>query len=497
MHNLISPLQKYSPKDWAGLTTKNHIGAMWGESPIITSNLVDNIYDVNLGLDLDRFMDQFPTMELERDAPFEWFLNNASPFKTLPLVQYYTDSALSVQGTTPGIGLSRFYLEFPDRVFEAMDILGYGYTEKETYQFRVVEDPKPNGNNWIYTVELVTGDYTLFANAADLVEGTRFLKLYTVAEQTLSERGSSSITFSAPFRMQNRCSFMRAEYMVPGNMIDQKENEPLGFFFIDAEGKRHTTWINKLDYDFLVQFKRMKNMALLYGKNNKTSQGTYGMKGESGYEIRMGSGLMEQIAPSNLHYYSTFNIDVLSDILMSLSVGKLPEDQRRFVLGTGEWGMRQFHKAVETKAVTFAPSREEIRIGGKLTNMSYGGQFKKYTFLNGIEIELMHIPFLDDPSLGSPMHPDGGLLSSYEYMILDFGTSQGKPNIQKVSVKGANDIFRYIPGLRDPFSAGGMGSSSPSMTVSPVDGYKVLRAHTLGLKVHNPMRIARFIPVLS
>jgi hypothetical protein len=500
MHNNINPLQKYSPKDWSGLTTKNHIGAMWGEQPIMVSNLVDNIYDVNLGLDLDRFMDQFPSMEIERDAPFEWMLNNASPFKNIPLVQYYTNVALDASSNTatPGIGLSRFYLEFPDRIFEAMDVIGYGYTEKETYQFRITEDPKPNGSNWVYTVELVTGDYSLFAKAEDLVAGQRFVKMYAPAEQTLSERGSSSITFSSPFRMQNRCTFIRGEYMVPGNMIDQKENEPLGFFFIDALGKRHSTWINKLDYDFLVQFKRQKAMLQLYGKANKTSQGTYGMKGESGYEIRMGSGLYEQIAPSNVHYYSTFNIDVLSDILMSLSVGKLPEDSRRFVLGTGEYGMRQFHQAVETKAVTFAPSREEIRINGTLNNMGYGGQFKRYSFLNGIEIELMHIPFLDDPSLNPIKHPNGGCLSSYEYLILDFGTSQGKPNIQKVNVKGANDIFRYIPGLRDPFSPGGLGgNSAPSMTVSSVDGYKVMRAHTCGLKVHNPMRIARFIPVLS
>jgi hypothetical protein len=496
--NKINQLQLTMPKDWSGLTTKNHIGAMWGEQPIITSNLISNIFDVNLALDIERFMDQFPTMEIERDAPFEWFLNNASLYRTVPLVNYYTDVNLSAQGTTPGIGHSKFYLEFPDRLFEYSDVIGYGYTEKETYQMRVDDEPRPNGTNWVYTVSLVTGDSNLYVPSTDLVAGVRFLKLYALAEQTLSQRGTSSVTFTSPFKMQNRLSFMRAEYMVPGNMIDQKENEPLGFFFIDADGKRHTTWINKLDYDFLVQFKRMKNLGILYGKSNKNSQNTYQMKGTSGYEIRTGSGLLEQIAPSNIHYYNTFNIDVLSDIMMSLSVGKLPEDQRRFVLGTGEYGMRQFHKAVETKAVTFAPSREEIRIGGSLNNMSYGGQFKKYSFLNGIEIELMYLPFLDDPSLGSPMHPDGGLVSSYEYMILDFGTSNGKPNIQKVTAKNANDIFRYIPGLRDPFSPGGLkASSGPSMTVSPLDGYQVLRATTFGVKVHNPMRIARFIPQLA
>lgn len=492
---ILNQLQKFEPKDWSGLTTENHLGAMFGLQPILVSDIIDNIYDVNLGLDLDRFMDQFPVMEIERDAPFEWLLNTQSPFKNIPLINYY-DSTLVSQPTQPGIGFSAFWVEFPDRIFEATDVLGFGYTEKETYQLRVMSDPKPNGSNWLYQVQLVTGDSSLFVPTSLLTAGVRFVKMYSAVEQTLSPRGSSSITHSSPFRMQNRCSMIRAEYMVPGNMIDAGENKPLGFYFVDATGKKQMTWIGKLDYDFMVQFKRQKAMLQLYGISNKTSQGTYTLKGESGYEIKMGAGILQQISPSNIHYYNTFDIDVVSDILMSLSVGKLPEDARRFVLGTGEYGMRQFHKAVETKAVTFGPNRTESRITGSNFDMKYSGQFKKYGFINGIEIELVHIPFLDDPSLNPTPHPDGGLLSSYEYLILDFGTSAGKPNIQKVQVKNNHEIMRYIPGLRDPFSPYN-NQTKPSMTVSKVDGYEVMKAYIGGIKVHNPMRMARLIPNLS
>lgn len=495
MSQVINELQKFSPRDWSGLTTKNHIGAMYGEQPIIVSQLISKIYDVNLGLDLDRFMDQFPAMELEADVPFEWFLTNNSPFKNIPLIQYYTDVALSAQGATPGIGGSRFWLEFADRIFEATDVIAPASYAKETYQFRVMSDPRPNGSNWIYEVSLVTGDDTLSVPTSLLTNGARFVKMYALVEQTLSQRGSSSLTFTSPFRMQNRCSFMRKEYLVPGNMIDQKDNAPVGFFFIDNHGNRQVTWLNTLDYNFMIDFRRMKSMLQLYGKSMKNTQGAYTMKGESGYEIRTGFGLLDQISPSNIHYYSTFNIDVLTEILMSLSVGKLPEDQRRFVLGTGEYGMLQFHKAVEAKAVSFAPSREEIRIAGKMNEMHYGGQFKKYSFINGLEIELMHIPFLDDPSLCADQHPDGGILSSYEYLILDFGTTNGQPNIQKVNLKNS-EVFKYIPGLRDPFTPNNP-ATKPGMTVSKVDGYEVMKSWGGGMKVHNPMRIARFIPNLS
>lgn len=495
MYEKISPLQKFEPKDWSGLTTENHLGAMWGQQPILINETIDNIFDVNLGLDLDRFMDQFPTMEIESDSPFEWLLNTQSPFKSITLVDYW-DSTLAAKPTQPGVGNSEFYLEFSDKIFAGVDLIAPSSYAKETYQLQILGEPIASGTNWVYRVRLMTGDSNLFMPASELVAGvTKFVKMFAPVEQTLSQRGSNSIMHSSPFRMQNRCSMIRAEYMVPGNMIDKKENAPLGFYFVDAEGKKHTTWLSKLDYDFMVQFKRQKAMLGLYAKQNKTSQGTYLTKGESGYEIKMGSGLYEQISPSNVHYYSTFNIDVLSDILMSLSVGKLPEDRRKFVFGTGEYGMRAFHRSVETKSTTFSPNKIEMRFSGSMDNLKYSGQFKAYGFINGIEVELMYIPFLDDPSLCSVNHTDGGLLSSYEFLLLDFGTSQGKPNIQKVTVKGQSEGMRYIPGMRDPFTPN--TPTSPTMTASKVDGYEVMKWYTGGVKVHNPMRIARFIPNIA
>jgi len=156
--------------------------------------------------------------------------------------------------------------------------------------------------------------------------------------------------------------------------------------------------------------------------------------------------------------------------------------------------MYQFHKAIQAKSVTYGPNRTEMRYSGDVNNMKYSGQFVGYGFINGIEISLMHIPFLDDPALNPQVHPDGGLLSSYEYLILDFGTSNGSPNIQKVQVKGVDEIFKYIPGMRDPFTPG--SQKTPSMTVSSVDGYELHRMYIGGVKVHNPLRVARYLPNL-
>ena len=58
----ISPLQKYEPKDFTGLVTENHLGAMYQQEPILVSNLIEHIYRVNIGEDIVSFMDKFPTL---------------------------------------------------------------------------------------------------------------------------------------------------------------------------------------------------------------------------------------------------------------------------------------------------------------------------------------------------------------------------------------------------------------------------------------------------
>ncbi len=490
----ISALQKFEPTDYQGLVTENNLGQMGMLSPILVNKTIDNIYEVNVGLDLDRFMDQFPTLELDDDLPFEWSLNSQSQFKNTPLIAFY-DSTLSSQPASPGIGNTDVWFEFPDKLFSEIDVFAPADYGKETYQWQIKEW-RPSGSNHLYRASLMTGDSNLFQPATELVAGKRFVKMFSPVEQTLSQRGSNSVTHSSPFRMQNRLSMIRKEFMVPGNMIDKKANNPIAFPFVDASGKVQATWLGKLDYDYMVEFKRQKAMLGLYAKANKNSQGAYIQKGESGYEIKMGSGIYEQISPSNVHYYSSFNIDVLSDILMTLSVGKLPQDRRKFVLGTGEYGMRAFHRSVETKSVAYGPNRIEMRFSGSMDDLKYGGQFTAFGFINGIEVTLMYIPFLDDPSLCATQHPDGGLLSSYEFLILDFGTQQGNPNIQKVTLKGGKgEMNRYIPGLRDPFTPNSSGTHG-AMTVSKVDGYEIIKAYIGGTKIHNPMRCARFIPNL-
>jgi len=488
---LISPLQKYEPKDWSGLTTENHLGALFAQEPQFISKVIEQIYKVNLGGDdIVSFLDQFPTEYVQDDVPFKWMLQGADE-KNIALVAAYSDVSGTALMAKPGYGLGTFVMVFPEKLFYATDVI---VGEKpDLYKLRVVKDPEPyDGSNWACTVQLVTGNDLLSVPADELAAGTRWSKEYSLVEQTLSKRGGN-VSHTSPFMMENNLSMIRKQYEVPGNMIRKGENKPLAFSFVGVDDKMETRWIKKLDWDFLTQFRRERARLLLYGNSNRKDDGSFGNTGESGYEIRAGHGLYEQIAPSNIFYYNKFDIDWLSEIAIGLSVGKLPEDSRRFVLSTGEYGMFQFHNAVEAKASTWSPNFSQDRISIAGNKMTYKGQFLEYRTVNGITFELMHDPMKDSPIRNKVYHPDGGLLSSCEYDLLDFGTAGGDANIKKVLLEGEEEIFKYIPGMRDPYSPYN-NLTQPGMTSSSVDGYEVHKMFIGGLRIKNPMRCARILP---
>ena len=60
-------------------------------------------------------------------------------------------------------------------------------------------------------------------------------------------------------------------------------------------------------------------------------------------------------------------------------------------------------------------------------------------------------PMYDDKVRNKILHPDGGVAESYRYDILYIGSME-EPNIQKIKVKGDDELRGYMAGIRDPFS---------------------------------------------
>jgi hypothetical protein len=60
-------------------------------------------------------------------------------------------------------------------------------------------------------------------------------------------------------------------------------------------------------------------------------------------------------------------------------------------------------------------------------------------------------PMYDDKVRNKILHPDGGVAESYRYDILYIGSME-EPNIQKVKVRGHDELRGYLAGIRDPFT---------------------------------------------
>jgi len=87
----ISKLQTVDPKDFGGLVTDAHLGALMQEQPQLVSDTIDLLYQVNYGSDdMISFINKQPKSYLKDDVPFEWLLQGADE-KNFPIIGYYGD----------------------------------------------------------------------------------------------------------------------------------------------------------------------------------------------------------------------------------------------------------------------------------------------------------------------------------------------------------------------------------------------------------------------
>ncbi len=492
----ISKLQVVDPQYWGKLTREEHLGWMGAQEPQWISKFIDRIYEVTYGADnIVSFIDRLPVRYLDDDVPFRWALQGSDE-RNYPLVKATMAPTMSAPQITDndraGLAFGRFYLWFAEDAFSVSSVIVGNNPEK--FSLRVMRSLEVGGF-YVYEVQIVTGDDTYFVDAESVAPNTLWSEDYGLVEQTLSIRGNS-VKHSSPFILENEFSVIRKQYEVPGNMIRKGKNPPMILKYSSDGQKVHTAWISKLEWDFITQFRRDKARLLMYGRATKTSDGTYSMKGESNNTIKAGYGLTEQMSLGNTVYYNDFSIDFLTDIAMSISVGKIPEDKRKLVISTGEYGAYQIHKALSQRAseINWLRSDHNFKVeGGKMVLDE--GQIVKYRFLNGIEFSLTIDPLKDDPVRNKIPHPKGGLASSYIYDIYDFGTTNGKPNVQRVLVKGDEEIYRYIGGLRDPYVAYN-NTSTPVPASSMVDGFVVMKWFQGAIQLNNPLRTVRLIPTI-
>lgn len=494
----FSQFQMYDAQHWSGLTTANHLHSIYKSKPQPATDIMRRIHTTNFGMDLDTILSQYGSKVLDTDDDFTWELIGSGK-KNVPLIEARLTPSGSaiVASDQAGVQVTEFYLLFPEKWFTAEHVI-VGH-KNEMYSLQIQDDPIPDGTNWLYPVKLLTGDPDVFVPFEELAGGTRWSRDWSLVTDTLSERGGG-INFESPFGMRNSFSMIRMEHTVPGNM----KNRPFATKFkvkdsMTQKMTEFTTWMQYEDFVFDQQFRQEKNRLMMFARSNRGANGQYFNIANSGYAKKQGAGIRQQMESSGVEYYSDFSIQWLLDVLMDLSEGKLPTDDRHFIAQTGERGAVQFHLALENHSQLFVPNFDTSRIfkssnNGGMSGVSmakgYGGQFLEYIGPNGIKFTISVNSMYDDRERNKIYHPKGGVAESYRYDIFDIGKTDGVPNVQKMYVKGSENIWAYTPGFRSPYDAEG----AMSIAANGIDGWKVMRGCQVGIAVYDPSRTKSLIP---
>jgi len=493
MNNSLFPNALFQPKDYGGLVTDNIFYSLYQKEPELLQNMLIHIYDQTTVRSMINFYHSFPVYEVaEENAFYRWKIKGKEG-KNLPLIDCETMNGDSVSGGTfpAQIGANReqFWLVFNENYFSNTEVIK---GETDDYHFLIKETLEEAGK-FKHRVELVNDDLTLQVPAEYLALNKRFTRSHGLTPSTLSYEGARP-NFTSDFMMQNRLSQCRIEYDVPGNMIEQGRNYPLKFGF-EFQGQKTAMWINYVDLVVSWMAEDFMTKGAIYGKKNWKPDGTFlNFDDKNKFEIASGSGLFEQIAPGNRHWYNNFDLDNVIDMALDMSIGKIDRTKRKLRIVTGERGAIEIHKAIDAKQSNqWTLVLDGLGIVNKTKNGNLGStntfgagmQYNEYRSYNGIELQVEIADFMDDDTYFPQLHPEGkGIAESHRMIIMGFG---GEPGIYRTKVKGLEDIHAVVSGIRDPWSVGGKGHMKQA--ASKVDGYTPICMKTGGMLLTDPTKI--------
>lgn len=476
----LNGLQVSFAKDWAGLTTENNLYAINQNEPQLASDIVTEVFNRMGYLGMDTFLSKYPTKIMDHDGEYRWMLKGDDR-KAVRIVSF-TSAAYTASGKA-GLNQEIFLLELEERYFSVSQYLIF---DDRNFGVRVISEGYANGTNWVYEVQSMNPNNGAFIPASLMAAGKRVSHQHNITTNTLGDEAPEA-QFSSHFEMRNIFSTMTEKMIVPGNMHDR----PL-LIKVPVAGKPQVVWTRWQEMVTEMQWKRAKAQHLFYGEFNQKADGTFANKARNGFTVKQGAGLRQQISPSHKFYYTTLTLDFLFEVGLNLSINILPEDQREFVIMTGERGMIAFHKLLQDNVAIFQPIGNPDRLFGEGQNLGFGGQYRQYKGPQGVKYTVMHMAEYDDPVDNRQPHPDGGYVENYRMTIMNVGTTNGEPNIQKMGVKGRTDLKWYIAGSTSPYGPNYNGSGG-----SEVDGYVCKYQTTQSIKLTNPLSMAELIPNVS
>jgi len=452
----MSKFQMTTAKSWTGLTTDNHIGLAFGESPQLLTKVMHRILSASGVNNLSTVLDRYPVKRLDDEGDFTWKLIGAEDRNYPLLYAYISSPATPVIVTDPNVGTDGqiFHVVYNERAFSPVNVI-VG-ERNEMYQLQI-EDEEKGVDGWHYTVKLM-GNKSIGMPAGELIAGKRFSKDFSPVEDTMSIKGGE-IHFQSPIEMRNNFTTLRMEHKVPGKKLGVRVMSTIEG--VDEKGQvtSFTGWMQYVEWQFERQWSQEKARALMFARSNRDADGNYYDLGTSGFYIKQGAGIREQMEVSNTEFYNVFTIGLLESILNDMVEGKTDLTDRSFLIRTGTRGSSQFSKAAMNElngwqAITINNPALVQKVSSDMHSnaLSAGFQFTEWLAPNGVRVKVEVDSMYDDKTRNKILHPSGGVAESYRYDILYTGmVNEGEANIQRV--EHSDGEFRgYSSGFRNPFT---------------------------------------------
>jgi hypothetical protein len=233
--------------------------------------------------------------------------------------------------TTAGLGNTPIQIWVADRWFGPGALLEL---DDKEYQLRVAGEPYQDGNDWVYTCYIATGQATDYVPGFLLQPGTQVSRLFSAYEEYSEE--ADILNYNTHFEMKNYLSTARITYDITGTAY----STVLWIALKDPKtGKTSYLWSDYQEWLALREWSKRMERMMVYSKSNRNPDGSFSLLGTNGRPVYIPAGLLQQISPSNRRYYTQLTTELLEDFLFDLSYNILGTNERKFIGLTGEMGL--------------------------------------------------------------------------------------------------------------------------------------------------------------
>lgn len=407
---------------------------------------------------------------------------------------------------TPGIHGSDVNVKLDVEWFVEGDIIAPDVAKE--CQIVIQALPVGDGSGFVYTGQVVDRDGDTFFPPELLEANMKWIKLGSAYGE--ASRGYGSTQFTGLSYIEFQSDF--TDYGKSVEVTNKAHNLNLRVQLVDDAGnpagdKYPDQIISYIEAEFLAQAKWEKELMLYYGR----SAGKNIIDGTSGKYRRIGPGLLEFMEDGNVIPYPVTggSLDMFVEFLQAVWFDRVSPGMRNITVYTGQGGLTLWNNWITEKYAESATQTyfsDVTKPAGSYDPQNWEGvkfkskYFTEYNIFPFGSIKVEHWPILDSTWLnGSVVHPETGLpLSSYEFIVLDYGMGNGGGDNIELLDRKDSEVFAYKCGTWSPAGPiNGRTGRSGFVSTGPNRSYELYHACTFGMRMKDVTLSAWFKPAVA